>query len=70
MSREEEVVMPDYTGASARCCICGTKFQDILHCLLHVHKDHQVLGGPQNPMLGQSGELRAGYHSHISSFRR
>ena len=70
VSREEEVVMPDYSGASAKCCICGTEFPDILDCLLHVHQDHEVLGGPQNIMLGQyrvAGELLAGYQK--SSFR-
>ena len=48
--------MPDYTGARARCCICGiSNFQDILHAVLHVKENHGVLGGSQIIMLGEYG---------------
>ena len=30
VSRDEEVVMPDYSGASAKCCICSRSYHDIL----------------------------------------
>ena len=53
VSREEDFVMPDYTGASAKCCICGSIFQDIVDTVLHVHEAHGVLGGPQIIMLGE-----------------
>ena len=57
VSREEEVVMPDYSGASAKCCICGSSFQDILHSVHHVHRRHGVLGGPRLIMLGEYESL-------------
>ena len=53
VSREEDFVMPDYTGASTKCCICGSGFQDIVDAVLHVHEAHGVLGGPQLIMLGE-----------------
>ena len=54
VSREEEVVMPDYSKARAKCCICGTSdFQDIHHTVLHVKENHGVLGGSQILMLGE-----------------
>ena len=57
VSRDEEVVMPDYTGASAKCCICGSSFPDILDSVHHVHRRHGVLGGSRHIMLGEYGAL-------------
>lgn len=61
VSREEEIVMPDYSGARAKCCICGTYFQDIIDSVLHVHEAHGLLGGPQIIMLDADRMLKAGY---------
>ena len=53
MSRDEEVVMPDYSGASAKCCICSRSYHDILDSVRHVHRDHGVLGGSRLIMIGE-----------------
>ena len=58
VSREEEVEMPDYSGASAKCCICGSSFRDILDSVQHVHRLHGVLGGSRLIMLGEFGVSR------------
>ena len=53
VSRDEEVVMPDYSGASAKCCICSRSYHDILDSVRHVHRDHGVLGGSRLIMIGE-----------------
>ena len=72
VSREEEVVMPDYSGARAKCCICGASFQDIVDTVLHVHEAHGVLGGPQIVMLGECWQAPGPVvpRPQLSSFRR
>jgi len=68
VSREDPVTMPDYSGDSALCGICKMNgkhsyFNDIVDAVLHVHRDHEVLGGSQILMLDADRMLKAGYLS-------
>ena len=53
VSPGEEAVMPDYSGAKARCSICRASFRDIIVTVLHIKEEHGVVGGPQIPMVGE-----------------
>ena len=62
-SREDPLIMPDYTNKCGFCELCKSTFEMIEDAVIHIHKRHGILGGSQHIMLDADRLLKGGYLS-------
>ena len=62
-SREDPLVMPDYSNKCGFCELCKSTFEMIEDAVIHIHKRHGILGGSQHIMLDADRLLKGGYLS-------